>query len=335
MQLSIVSTLYQSAPHLEEFYTRISAAASAITDDYEVILVNDGSPDESLELAVSLYEKDDKVRVIDLSRNFGHHKSMMTGLAHARGALVFLIDCDLEEDPELLNEFHQHIISSHADVVFGFQPKRKGNAFERITGTMFYKLLNVLSSYPVPENLLTVRLMTQRYVASLIQHLDRELWGAGLWAITGFKQVPHAVSKHDKGSSTYTLRRKISELVSAITASSSKPLVFIFYLGCAIIVLSSIAALALIIRRIFFGALLAGWASLIVSVWLLGGLILFCLGIIGIYLSKIFMETKRRPYTIIRQVYERPGESAYELQQHSGKRGAVLYGESHDVWPHR
>jgi putative glycosyltransferase len=305
MQLSIVSTLYHSAPHLEEFYSRISAAASAITDDYEVILVNDGSPDESLELAVSLYEKDDKVRVIDLSRNFGHHKSMMTGLAHARGALVFLIDCDLEEEPELLNEFHQHIKASGADVIYGVQQKRKGKFFERITGRIFYKLLNVLSSYPVPTNLVTVRLMTQRYVASLTQHMDREIFLAGLWVITGFKQVAVPVRKHSKGSSAYTLRRKFSELVSAITASSSKPLVFIFYLGCIIVLLSSGAATTLIVRRVFFGAMLAGWPSLIVSVWLLGGLILFCLGIIGIYLSKIFMETKRRPYTIIRAVHER------------------------------
>jgi putative glycosyltransferase len=334
MYLSIVSTLYNSASHLEEFYTRMTAAAERITDDYEMILVNDGSPDDSLDFAISLYEKDDRVRVIDLSRNFGHHKTMMTGLAHARGSLVFLIDCDLEEEPELLNEFHHQIKASGADVVYGIQQKRKGKFFERITGDIFYKLLNVLSNYPVPANLLTVRLMTQRYVASLIQHLDRELWLAGLWVITGFKQVPLPVRKHSKGSSAYTLRRKVSELVSAITASSSKPLVFIFYLGCVIVFLSSVAATVLIVRRVFFGTLLAGWPSLIVSVWLLGGLILFCLGIIGIYLSKIFMETKRRPYTIIRQVYERAGEEGYELQQNPGKRGTILYGETQDVWPH-
>jgi putative glycosyltransferase len=334
MYLSIVSTLYNSASYLEEFYTRMTAAAERITDDYEIILVNDGSPDDSLDLAISLYEKDDRVRLIDLSRNFGHHKTMMTGLAHARGSLVFLIDCDLEEEPELLNEFHQQIKASGADVVYGFQQKRKGKFFERITGEIFYKLLNVLSNHPVPANLLTVRLMTQRYVASLIQHMDRELWLAGLYVITGFKQVPVPVRKHSKGSSAYTLRRKVSELVSAITASSSKPLVFIFYLGCAIVIISSTAAALLVVRRIFFGALLAGWPSLIVSVWLLGGLILFCLGIIGIYLSKIFMETKRRPYTVVRQIYDRAGESGNELERHPGKRGTVLYGESQDVWPH-
>src|SRR5215212_10019356 len=105
MDLSIVTTLYYSAQHLEEFYRRASAAARRMGADYELIFVNDGSPDDSLDLAVDLYEHDRRVRVIDLSRNFGHHKAMMTGLAHAEGQLVFLIDCD-QEEPELLETFY-------------------------------------------------------------------------------------------------------------------------------------------------------------------------------------------------------------------------------------
>ena len=309
MDLSIVTTMYYSAPYLEEFYTRICAAAEKITDDYEIILVNDGSPDNSLDIAISLYETDDRVRVIDLSRNFGHHKAIMTGLAHAKGKLVFLLDCDLEEEPELLGKFYDKLRSSDADVVYGVQQARKGGFFEQITGSIFYGVMNLLSSYPVPANVITARLMRRRYVASLVEHKDREIFLIGLWAITGFKQVSVVVKKHDKGSTTYNLGRRISNLVNAVTSFSNKPLVFIFYLGCAIVFLSSIAALSLIARRIFFGVLLAGWPSLIVSVWLLGGLTIFCLGIIGIYLSKIFMETKQRPYTVIRRIYERTDQA--------------------------
>src|SRR6185503_5121442 len=112
--LSVVTTLYQSAPHLEEFYRRMSAVASEISPDYEIIFVNDGSPDQSLKLTVGFHLADPHVRVIDLSRNFGHHKAMMTGLMHARGSLVFLIDCDLEEEPELLPQFHQLLQSRDA-----------------------------------------------------------------------------------------------------------------------------------------------------------------------------------------------------------------------------
>ncbi|MGH9548808.1 MAG: glycosyltransferase family 2 protein, partial [Terriglobales bacterium] len=126
MDLSIVTTLYASAPYLEEFYARTCVVAERVTSDFEIILVNDGSPDNSLEIALSLYRKDARVRIVDLSRNFGHHKAMMTGLAHARGDMVFLLDSDLEEEPELLNTFYEKLQQTGADVVFGVQQKRKG-----------------------------------------------------------------------------------------------------------------------------------------------------------------------------------------------------------------
>jgi putative glycosyltransferase len=305
MDLSIVTTLYYSAPYLEEFYRRICAAASDVTDNYEIILVNDGSPDNSLELAIALYERDARVRVIDLSRNFGHHKAIMTGLAHARGDMIFLIDCDLEEKPEMLGKFYNEFKKSTADVIYGVQQARKGGLFERITGHIFYKLLNLMSNYPIPENLTTIRLMSKRYVASLLEHREREIVIGGLWAITGYKQVSIVANKSNKGSSTYNLGKKISFLFTSIASFSNKPLVFIFHLGLAISGMSTIAALYLVMRKLFYGEYLAGWPSLIVSIWFLGGVVIFCLGIIGIYLSKIFIETKQRPYTIIRQIYER------------------------------
>ena len=126
----------------------------------------------------------------------------------------------------------------------------------------------------------------------------------GLWALTGFTQVPVAVTKHYNVVSTYSLRRKISHAVNAITSLSNKPLIFIFYLGCFIFSLSLVAAVDLIVRKIFLGTLLTGWPSLIVSIWLLGGLTIFCLGVIGIYLAKIFIEVKQRPYTILKDVYD-------------------------------
>jgi putative glycosyltransferase len=307
MDLSIVTTLYQSASHLEEFHRRVCAVANRITSDYEIIFVNDGSPDSSLDIALSIYQSHSRVKVIDLSRNFGHHKAMMTGLSHAQGELILLIDSDLEEEPEMLERFCEELKATAADVVFGVQDRRKGKIFERLSGAMFFKLFNALSPHPLLPNIITARLMTRKYVSALVRHEEREMMIGGLWALTGFKQIPIVVNKHQRTDSTYDLRRKIAMFVDAITSFSSKPLVFIFYLGCFISLLSSIAALDLIIRRIFFGRLLQGWASLIVSVWLLGGLTLFCLGVIGIYLSKIFIETKQRPYTIIKEIYERRG----------------------------
>jgi putative glycosyltransferase len=304
MDLSIVTTLYHSAPHLEEFFARSCAVAEQITNSFEIIFVNDGSPDNSLQIALTLYEADRRVKIVDLSRNFGHHKAMMTGLAHAQGDLVFLVDSDLEEEPELLKTFHEELRRSRADVVFGVQEKRKGKLFERISGALFFKVFNLLSTHPIPSNHITARLMTRKYVAALLQHQEREFLIAGLWVLTGFSQIPIAVKKHNRSFSTYSFRKRVSYLVNGITSFSNKPLVLIFYLGCFISLLASIAAIDLIVRKVLFGTLLEGWASLIVSIWLLGGMTIFCLGVIGIYLAKVFIEVKQRPYTIIKQIFE-------------------------------
>jgi len=304
--LSIVATLYRSEATLAEFCDRARAAAEAVVGgDYELVLVNDGSPDGSLDLAVSLHQRDPHVRVVDLSRNFGHHKAMMTGLEYARGALVFLIDCDLEEDPALLGSFYAKLRETGADAVYGVQTARKGGWFERCSGYVFFRLFNLLSTHKLPVNVVTVRLMTRRFVESMIRHRERAVVMAALAAITGYRQEAMPIVKRSKGHSTYTLRRKIAIFVESITSFSDRPLVAIFYIGSVIVVTASLAALRLIYRKFAHGISVVGWPSLIVSIWLLGGLTIFCVGLLGIYLSKVFIETKQRPYTIVRAVHER------------------------------
>lgn len=306
MRLSIVTTMYYSAPYLEEFYTRICACAEKITNEYEIIFVNDGSPDNSLDIAVSLHENDSKVRVIDLSRNFGHHKAIMTGLAHARGDLVFLIDCDLEEEPELLNKFYEEMgLEDDIDVVYGVQKARKGSFYERLFGSLFYALINFLSNWPVPTNVSTVRLMKKNYVKNLIRHADNEIFLIGLWVLTGFKQKPVTITKLWRRETTYNLKKKISNFVNAVTSFSSKPLVYIFYTGSIILLVSTSYVLYLLYRGLFMNIPVPGYASLIISIWFLGGLTIFSIGIVGIYISVIFSETKDRPYTIIKSIYQK------------------------------
>lgn len=305
MKLSIVTTLYYSAPYIDEFYNRICKVVDAITDDYEIILVNDGSPDNAVELAIALYKKDNRVRVVDLSRNFGHHKAMITGLTYAQGDLIFLIDVDLEEPPETLATFYEKFQNNDVDVVYGVQAYRQGSWFNRISGSLFYVLFNLLSDYPIPRNPLTARLMSQRYVKQLIRYREHLFNIEALWEITGFRQIPVLVNKQPyKGTSTYSFSRKIAYSINAITAFSNKPLIYIAYLGLLIIIPCGIYIAYLGIGYFFFRLTVSGWTSLIVSVWFLGGLLIFILGIIAIYISVILVETKNRPYTIVRQVYE-------------------------------
>ena len=304
MKLSIVATLYQSASYINEFHQRATAAAKRLADyDYEIVLVNDGSPDNSLDLAIKITEQDSQVVVVDLSRNFGHHKAIMTGLAHAKGARIFLIDSDLEEEPEWLLKFAEQMDQDRCDVIYGIQGNRKGGAFEKISGAGFYKLFRKLTGINQPDNIVTARLMTQRYVQALLCHRERELNIGGLWIITGFKQATQLVRKRSTSPTTYTLSRKFGHLVNAVTSFSSLPLVYTFFAGLFI----SISALSYI-AYLFLGYFLissppSGYTSLIASIWFFSGLIIFFLGVQGIYLSKIFSEVKQRPYTIIRQIY--------------------------------
>jgi putative glycosyltransferase len=304
VKLSIVSTLYQSAATLEEFCARSSGAARrAADDDYEIVLVNDGSTDETLQVAVRLCEADPHLVVVDLSRNFGQHKAMMTAIAHARGSLVYLLDSDLEEDPEWLEPFAAQMARERCDVVYGMQQTRKGGLFERWSGHWFYRGLTALTGMPLPHNVVTARLMSRRYVDALVAHDEREVFMAGLWHITGFDQRPQAVSKRSKETSTYTLRRKLALLVNSVTSFSNAPLIGIFYVGVAISIIAGAYAVYLVLNWLFLSRPLSGWTSVMASIWLLGGLVISFIGVIGIYLSKIFSETKRRPYTIVRHVY--------------------------------
>ena len=305
MMLSIVTTMYQSEEYVEEFYRRIRAEAQNLTDNIEIIFVNDGSMDNSLTKAVALSQTDSQVRVIDLSRNFGHHKAMMTGLEYARGDLVFLIDIDLEEPPEILGPFYQALSRENADVAYGIQAPRHGPFLTRTLANLFYAIFEFLSDYSIPQHSLTARLMTRRYVSELIRFKEHLSNMIGLWELAGFKQVAVPVRKNPfKGQTTYTFRRRMAAAIYAITAFSSKPLRYIAYLGFVMTALCALYVIELIIEYFAFGRAPTGWTSLIVSVWLLGGIILFCLGIISTYLAVIFVETKDRPYTVIRQIFE-------------------------------
>lgn len=306
MKLSIVATLYQSSSYVLEFYQRASSVAKEMVgDDYEIVLVNDGSPDNSLDLAVNLTEIDNHVVVIDLSRNFGHHKAMMTGLASAKGAHIFLIDSDLEEEPEYLIPFAEQMGQEHCDVVYGVQQQRKGSWFERWSGHLFYRLFNSLAALALPENLITARLMTRRYVDALLLHRERELMLAGIWHITGFDQRAHRVTKHRTSETTYTFRHKISVLINGVTSFSNAPLLSIFYIGMFILTAASIYIAYLVLTWVFIAKPLSGWTSVMASIWLLGGMIIAFIGLVGIYLAKIFSEIKQRPYTIVRQIYSK------------------------------
>ncbi|EED32002.1 hypothetical protein NOR53_3064 [gamma proteobacterium NOR5-3] len=304
MQLSIVTTLYNSAAYIDEFYRQIISQAETLCADFELIFVDDGSPDDSLAVAVALTQHDGRVKVIELSRNHGHHRAMMIGLEHACGDLVFLIDVDLEEKPKNLSLFWKRLHQQDTiDVVYGTQPEKKTPFFRKTLSKSFYTVFNGLSPIKISDRALVSRLMTRNYVQSLLQYREREIFLPALWEDAGYRQVSVEVDKEFNGNSSYTLTKRIKLSIDAITSFSSTPLSLIFYLGTGMSSIAGLVVIYLAFRHFFLDQSATGWASTIASIYLTGGLIIFSLGIIGVYLSRIFLEVKQRPYSIVRKIH--------------------------------
>jgi putative glycosyltransferase len=184
------------------------------------------------------------------------------------------------------------------------QAERGGGVIKAAGGGLFYKLFNAISTQKIPENFLTVRLMSRNFVNAALQFQETQIFLGGLWALAGFQQIPYLVDKQHRKSTSYSFKRRVSLLVDAVTSFTQKPLMFVFYLGLFIAVISGILGMYLLLGDLFSGQkFLMGWRSIVVSLWFIGGLTICCLGIIGIYLSKIFLEVKRRPLAFVRKVH--------------------------------
>lgn len=308
MMISVVSTLYKSRRFLPTFLDEIQVALNKINcTNYELIFVNDGSPDDSLSFLIQKKDEIPQIKVIDLSRNFGHHYAMQAGLNYACGDYIFLIDNDLETPPSVLIDFYNEIQNDKTlDVVYGFQESRKGNIIERVSGSVFWVMLNKMSDIKIPHNILTERLMTKQYVKSLLDLNDANLFLGGMMYWVGFNQKGIAVRKGIReGASTYSLKRRLELMLQAVTSFSGKPLEWLFYFGLLISFSSVLFIVYLIGQKIIYqDEVQLGWTSIIAVNVLILGIIATFLGVIGIYIYKIFRQVQGRPNAIIKKVYE-------------------------------
>ncbi|HAY27297.1 MAG TPA: glycosyltransferase [Candidatus Accumulibacter sp.] len=304
-QISIVSTLYRSRPFLADFLAAcLDALRQLAISDFEIVLVNDGSPDDSLDYVLARRQDVPHLVVVDLSRNFGHHHAMQAGLRQARGDLVFLIDCDLEVSPLSLCSFHEKLRETGCDMVFGYQERRKGGYFEQISGGLFWKGFNLLSETKIPENIVTERLMNRRFVDALLQLGDQNLFLGGMMSWTGFHQIGLAVAKKQRqGASTYTLLKRINLMINAVSSFSAQPLLWLFNFGAMVTLVSFSYAIYLVIRKLFFGDALLGFTSVMGLIALSLGILTMAIGLVGVYLGKIFSQVQGRPTYIVKDVH--------------------------------
>jgi len=308
MTLSVVTTLYKSKAFLEVFLKEIINSIETIeVKDFELIFVNDGSPDDSVDYLLERKKVISQIKIIDLSRNFGHHYAIQAGLDYASGDYIFLIDNDLETPPSVLVKFFNEIQNDATlDVVYGFQETRKGNFIEKKAGSVFWVLINKLSDTKIPHNILTERLMTKQYVNELLRLQDANLFIGGMFYWVGFNQKGIPVKKGlREGASTYTIKRRAELMLQAITSFSGKPLEWLFYIGLTISFFSFLFLVYLAIKKIIYSnEVQLGWTSVVTINVLILGIISTFLGLIGIYIFKIFKQVQGRPNAIIKKTYE-------------------------------
>ena len=299
MRLSIASSLYRSAGTVDDFVHRSVAAARLVTDDIEVVLVDDGSPDDSLARARALSIPGVTIRTVGLSRNFGHLRALMTALRFTTGDLIFLLDSDLEEPPECLPDLLAAMrAGDNVDLVYGMRDDVASTP-ARATSGWFFSLFNRIADVKVPEHQTQAKLMTRRFVDALVEHDEVEPYLAGLVASTGFTSAQVPIAKQYKGTTTYSRRRRARLGLEAVVGFSDKPLTLLLGVGMGLAALAVITVLALAIAVLFGGASYApGWASIIAALTFFSGLIIAALGVIGFYVGRIFVQVKGRPITI-------------------------------------
>ncbi len=301
---SVVTTIYRSEQYLEEFVSQcLQVFSEWETTSFELVFVLDGITDNSLEWLLKKKEEVPQIVVVELSRNFGHHYALSAGMNQAQGKWIFLIDCDLETSPRILKQFQEEQKETQADVVYGIQKERKGSWVKSRLGSLFWKLFNFFSDVRVPTNVMTERLMSRHYLDQLNSLGDKNLFLGGMMYWVGFHQVGVELDKNSRKQSTYSLVKRMDLMVQAISSFSAKPLFFLFYLGLLISLISLSYMGYLFISKVLYpDQILSGFTTLAAILLFSTGIVVLSLGILGLYLSKVFIQTQDRPLYIVKQI---------------------------------
>ncbi|MBV9689411.1 MAG: glycosyltransferase family 2 protein [Ktedonobacteraceae bacterium] len=302
---SIVAPVFNEEETLPHFYKRIITIMEQITEPFELLLINDGSRDASLQIMQNLHEHDPRVRVIDFSRNFGHQVAISAGLDYAQGDAVIILDADLQDPPEVIPELIARW-KDGAEVVYAQRSKRLGETgFKLLTAKLFYRLVERITSIDIPRDTGDFRLLDRQVVETLVKMREQHRFMRGLSAWVGFRQEAVSYERQERlaGTTKYPLYKMIRFSLDAITGFSHVPLQLATTFGFLLAGASLIGIVIAVFLRLFTGAIV-GQASTLILVLFLGGIQLIFLGILGEYLGRIYDEVRARPLYIVRKVLE-------------------------------
>lgn len=302
--LSVVVPCYNEEEGVRELHRRVTAVCqSCVGDAYELVLVNDGSSDATWKLMCELSELDKNVVAVNLSRNYGHQLAVSAGLQMCRGERIFIIDDDLQDPPELLPKMMERM-DDGCDVVYGQRIKREGEtAFKKSSAFVFYRLFNWMVDIDIPRDTGDFRLMSRRAVDILNSMPENHRFIRGMVSWIGMRQeaLPYERAARFAGETKYSLSKMIRFSIDAITGFSIRPLRMASYFGICFGI-ATLLLLSYVLVTYFLGKTVEGWTSLAVIILALGSVQLFVAGIMGEYLGRLYMESKRRPLFVIQEV---------------------------------
>jgi dolichol-phosphate mannosyltransferase len=301
--VSVVVPVYNEAEVIGEMYRRLTQVASTLPDlDYELVVVDDGSRDESYSSLVSLARTDSRLRVLKLSRNFGHQTAITAGIDVARGDAVVVIDADLQDPPEVIPDMVQRWRDGF-DVVYGVRAKRSGETMMKLaTASVFYRLLHRMTNISIPVDAGDFRLMSRRAADQLRTMREKDRFVRGLISWIGFRQtsIPYRREARFAGTTKYPLRKMLKFAADGLTSFSTAPLKLATWMGYLASAFAFIYLASVFVQK-WLGRTVEGWATIMVAMLFMGGVQLICLGIMGEYIGRIFTEAKQRPLYVIEE----------------------------------
>jgi len=319
----VVVPCYNDALCLEELRRRVTAACNDVVgSDWELVLIDDGSRDESRDIIEGFVNEDPQIIGVILSRNHGHQLALTAGLSHARGARILILDSDLQDPPELLGQMMALMDEGH-DVVYGQRKSRKGETtFKRTTSALFYRVLNKLTDTDIPLDTGDFRLMSRRALDVVMSMPEQHRFMRGMVSWIGFSQVPLRYDRDERfaGETHYTLGKMVSLTIDALTSFSIVPLRLATWLGLFVASLS-IPLFIYVFGSLLFGIVVPGWASVLLVVVVLGSTQLIVVGIIGEYVGRMYMQSKGRPLFIVEELHRNPAELAEKPAPAAAKSG--------------
>lgn len=303
--LSVIVSCYNEQDAIPYFYDEINKITKQMNDlNFEFLFVNDGSKDKTLDILKDLHQKDKRVRYVSFSRNFGKEAAMYAGLEHAKGDYITLMDADLQDPPELLIEMYDAIQNEGYDSVGTRRVTRKGEPpIRSFFARCFYKLINRMSKVEMVDGARDYRLMTRQVVDAILSLKEYNRYSKGLFSFVGFqtKWIEYENVERVAGETKWSFWKLFIYALDGITAFSTIPLMLSGVIGLLFCVISFIAIVVIIVKTLIFGDPTGGWPSMVCIVFFVGGIQLFCIGIMGQYLSKTYLETKNRPIYIVKE----------------------------------